>query len=79
MWTFESNAQGYMLFQNGEPVGGAGTLGTATHASNGKRRHWRHVRANAKMFREEAERECVRRNTEMEMEREKYNGTDQDD
>lgn len=52
-WTFTSDSMGYMLFKDGKPMGGAGVL---------HRPHGRHSKANAKMFREDAERECAKRN-----------------
>ncbi|MFK4706012.1 hypothetical protein ABIC83_002851 [Roseateles asaccharophilus] len=61
-WTFTSNSCGYMLFKNGEPQGGAGTLGTATHTRDGRARHWKHRRADSGMFKAAGQRECDRRN-----------------
>ena len=37
-------------------------MGTATHTADGRVRHWRHRRADVKMFREIGERECARLN-----------------
>jgi hypothetical protein len=60
MWTFTSDSTGYMLFLNGKPMGGAGTLKTQTY--NPRRRAWQHIRADAKMYREQAARICLERN-----------------
>lgn len=62
LWTFTSNSCGYMLFCDGKPQGGAGTAGTATHTSDGRVRHWKHRRADAAMYREQAARICAARN-----------------
>lgn len=59
-WTFTSNADGYMFYFEGKPTGGAGTIAR----DRVKPRHWSHVRADAKEFREYSERECDRRNAE---------------
>ena len=61
-WTFTSDSCGYTLLHNGLPRGGAMTLGTATHTRYGKVKHWKHRRADAIMFQEQAQRECDRRN-----------------
>lgn len=61
-WTFTSDSCGYMLYHDGKPMGGAGTLGTASHTRDGRVRHGKHRRADAKMYRETAQRECDRRN-----------------
>ncbi len=61
-WTFTSDSCGYMLYFDGKPQGGARTLGTATHTSDGRLRHWRHRRADAKANAETARRECEQRN-----------------
>lgn len=61
-WTFTSNSQGYMLFKDGVAQGGVGTLGTATHTADGRRRAWQHRAADSKAFREEAQRICDERN-----------------
>lgn len=58
MWTFTSDSCGYMLFRDGVCKGGARTMGTATHTSDGKRRHWKHVKADRKQHRETAKRIC---------------------
>ncbi len=63
-WTFTSNSLGYLLYKDGKPQGGACTLGPATHTADGRRRHWRHVRADRLMFQEEAKRICDQRNRE---------------
>jgi hypothetical protein len=52
LFTYTSNSCGYTLFKDGAAVGGAMTLSTATHTSDGRVRHWRHRRADIKMFRE---------------------------
>lgn len=61
-WTFTSDSCGYILYLDGKPQGGAGTLGTATHTEDGRRRAWQHVRADLKMFHDEAQSICNRRN-----------------
>lgn len=58
-WTFKSSATGYMLYKNGIAQQGAGT--TAGGYSK-RRRPWQHVRADAKMFRESAARQCLNLN-----------------
>jgi hypothetical protein len=63
-WTYESDSCGYMLYFDGKPQGGARTLGTATHTSDGRVRHWKHRLADLKMHAETASRECERRNAE---------------
>lgn len=63
-WTFTSDSRGYMLFKDGVPQGGAGTLSTRTHTRDGQRRHWRHIRADITMFRDTAARLCARHNTD---------------
>ena len=57
-WTYTSDSCGYMLFYKGKPVRGARTLGTATHTSDGRIRHWRHRRADVKMHADQARRQC---------------------
>ena len=61
-WTFTSDSCGYVLFKDGVPQDGARTLGTRTHTSDGRRRHWKHVQADIKMYRETAQRLCAERN-----------------
>lgn len=61
-WTFTSNSTGYMLYKDGVPMGGARTLGTATHTTDGRIRHWRNKRADIKMFADQGRTECARRN-----------------
>lgn len=63
-WTFTSDSCGYTLYLDGKPQGGARTMGTATHTSHGRRRYWGHIRADVKMFREQAERVCAERNSQ---------------
>jgi hypothetical protein len=65
-WTFTSDSCGYMLYRDGVPQGGARTLGTATHTSDGRVRHWKHRRADIKMHHETAERICRERNAQEE-------------
>jgi hypothetical protein len=48
---FTYSHKGYMLTYKGKPIGGAGTLPT------GKPKHWKHQRADLKMYREDANRE----------------------
>ena len=61
-WTYTYDSCGYMLFCDGKPQGGARTLGTATHTSDGRRRAWQHRRADLKANGETAKRECEKRN-----------------
>lgn len=49
-FTFKYDAYGYMLYFHDKPIGGAGTL-------ERNRKHWKHIRADLKMNRENAERE----------------------
>lgn len=60
-WTFTSDSCGYMLYCDGKPQGGARTMGTATHTSDGQRRSWQARRADVKLYAETAARECARR------------------
>lgn len=61
-WTFTSNSCGYMLYKNGEPQGGVGTMGTATHTSDGRRRSWQARKADVNMYAETAQRLCKKNN-----------------
>ena len=63
-WTYASDACGYMLFKDGVAQGGARTLGTATHTSDGRRRHYKAVVKDRAMHRETAQRICTERNKE---------------
>jgi len=63
VWTFTSDSCGYVLLKDGAPQGGVGTLGTASHTGDGRVRAWQHRRADAKMYREAAKRECDKRNS----------------
>lgn len=63
-WTYTSDSCGYTLFKDGVMQGGGRTLGTATHTADGRIRHWRHRRADSKMFRETAQRLCDMYNKE---------------
>ena len=54
-YTYSSNSCGYTVFKDGAAVGGATTLGTATHTCDGHVRHWRHRRADFKMFRDDGQ------------------------
>ena len=47
-WTFTSDSCGYMLFKDGLPQGGARTMGTRTHTEDGRRRHWKHIKADTR-------------------------------
>jgi hypothetical protein len=49
-FTFTSDAYGYMIYYRGKPLGGAGT-------KERNKKHWRHARADRKMFHDDAERE----------------------
>ncbi len=59
MNTYTSDSRGYMLFKDGQPIGGAGTIARAWEK---KKRHWRHVRADVKMFSEAGKREAAKLN-----------------
>lgn len=58
--TFTYNSTGYMIYRDGKPIGGVGTRGTASHTSDGRKRHWKHRRADLLMYRDQAQRECDR-------------------
>lgn len=62
VWTYTSTATGYMLYKNGVPQGGAGTLGTVSHTSDGRRKHWRNVQKDREMFAAQAKAQCDRNN-----------------
>ena len=62
VWTFTSDSLGYMLFLDGEPQGGARSIGTVSHTSDGRVRHWKHRKADAKMHYDTAKRICDERN-----------------
>ena len=64
LWTFTSSATGYMLFRDGKPQGGAGTLGTASRTADGRRKHWRNVQKDRVMHAETARRMCERNNAD---------------
>jgi hypothetical protein len=59
-WTYTSNSTGYMLFKDGVPQGGAGTIDN-DHAK--RKRNWQHIRADVRIFAEAAKRECDKRNS----------------
>jgi hypothetical protein len=61
-WTFTSDSRSYMLYKKGRMMGGAETLGTKTHTSDGRRRSWQAIRADRKMYAEMGRRECEARN-----------------
>ena len=58
IWTFTSDSCGYMLYKSGTAQHGARTLGTPTHTSDGRRRSWQARKADIKMYRESAQRQC---------------------
>lgn len=62
-WTFTSDSCGYMLYRNGVPQRGARTQGTASHTSDGRVRHWKHRKADAAMYAEQARRQCEELNS----------------
>ena len=62
MWTYSATSTGYTLFKDGKQMGGAMTLGTSTHTSDGRRRHWKHKRADLAMHTETARRICEQKN-----------------
>lgn len=59
VFTFESDSCGYMIKCDGKPIGGARSLGTATHTRGGMVRHWKHRQADRKMHFETAQRTCL--------------------
>lgn len=61
-WTFTSDSCGFMLYLDGVAWGGARTLGTRTHTSDGRRRHPATRKADAEMHRDTARRLCDRYN-----------------
>ena len=63
-WTYTSDSCGYMLYKDGEPCGGARTLGTATHTSDGRRRNHRAIKADIEMHAATAKRICDQRNAD---------------
>lgn len=64
-WTFTSDSCGYLLYMDGVLQGGASTLGTRTHTSDGRRRHWTNVEMDRRMHRETAQRICDRENAKL--------------
>lgn len=50
-FTFVVDRYGYMLYYKGMPLGGASTL------DKNRKMHWKHARANIKMYSETSERE----------------------
>jgi hypothetical protein len=48
--SFTYSANGYMLYYNGNPIGGAGVK-----LPREKPLHWKHVRANREQFKQEAQ------------------------
>jgi hypothetical protein len=62
-----------MLYFNGKPLGGAGTMGTATHTTDGRRRYWAHIQADAKENAAIAKRRCTQLNAEYENTADKEN------
>jgi len=63
-WTYTSDSCGYMLYKAGIPQGGARTLGTATHTSDGRRRSYVIRKADSQMHSATAARICHVRNLE---------------
>lgn len=61
-WTYTSDSCGYMLFKDGKSAGGARTMGTRTHTSDGRRRAWQNVRKDIAENRATAKRICEERN-----------------
>jgi hypothetical protein len=64
-WTYTSDSCGYMLFKDGVAQSGARTLGTATHTSDGRRRHHKHRAADAAIYRATAHRLCAIENANL--------------
>lgn len=62
VWTYTADSLGYMLFCDGLPQGGARSLGTVSHTSDGRVRHWKHRQADTKAHAETARRICNERN-----------------
>lgn len=56
VFSYQSSSLGYMIFCNGQPLGGAQSAGSATRTSRGTRRSWQAVRADVKMHAETARR-----------------------
>jgi hypothetical protein len=56
--TFRCGESGYMIFYRGQPIGGAGTLRHTTGREPSM--HWRHRRANIRLFADAARREIAR-------------------
>ena len=54
MFTYTADANGYMLFYKGQPLGGVGVK-----LPRSKPLHWKHARANAKENNEQAKREIA--------------------
>ncbi len=61
-WTYTSDSCGYMLYKDGVAQGGAATLGTATHTSDGRRRSPSVRRKDTEMHRATAQRLCAEHN-----------------
>lgn len=61
-WSFKSDSCGYMLYKDGVPQGGARTLGTSTHTSDGRLRSPKAISADRKMYAERAKQICDERN-----------------
>ena len=51
-FTYSADAYGYMIVYKGKEIGGVGTDGRPA-------KHWRHARADSKMFNENA-KQCIR-------------------
>ncbi len=53
-YSLEVTSHSYFVRHNSNGLGGGATRGTATHTSDGRRRHWKHIAADRKMFEESA-------------------------
>ena len=49
-FTYKATTIGYTVYYKGHPIGGAGTLGTATYTSDGRRRSAKAKKADLDMY-----------------------------
>lgn len=61
-WHYEVSAHGYTIKFNDNPVFGVSTRGTNTHTEDGKRKHYKTIAADLKMYKEQAVRICLDKN-----------------
>lgn len=57
--TYEATSTGYMIYCNGQPIGGVRTQGTAKHTSDGRRKSWQNRMADTQMFQQQAKKTCA--------------------